>query len=269
MDQKLYARIHPEARNGSVPVRLYDVAGIQFSRGGGSYKGWYPVTDDQADRLRRCHVSNGNPNSMRVFQIEEKKTVDELSASEARSRMAPEQQRIDVARDREIAGLKQKLDNVQPLLDLLGGAEGVQRLARLVALDKAASGQNLSPAEAELVAAVAVAPPRRPPMTELSIDDDAQRRATAVQTHAQSTNTSTQQAGDKKAPQAPPARPGTRPGSQAKEEKKEDKKGDKKGRPEADDKPVASAAHVPLPEPLPDQNAIDMAALADDDDDGI
>jgi hypothetical protein len=265
MAQKLYARIHPEARNGSVPVRLYDVAGIQFSRGGGSYKGWYEVSNDQADRLRRCHVSNGNPNSMRVFQIEEQARVDEISASEARSRMAPEQQRMDVARDREITSLKHQLAAFEPLLALLGNPESVQRLANLAALDKASSGQALSAAESEHVERIAAAPPRRAPMTELDIDDETSKRAAPTQTNG----ATLAQPSDKKAPASPPARPGTRPGARPGAQAKDDKK----SKQEAKEEPAAPAMPVVpannLPEPLPDQNPIDIAALADDDDDGI
>jgi hypothetical protein len=221
MAEQLYARIHPDARNGTVPVRLYDVAGTQFVRGGGGYKGWYEISTDTAERLRRCHVSNGNPNSMRVFQIEGLKAVDEISAAEGRSRMAPEQQRLDRARDVELATIKQQMASLQPLLALLGDPVGLQRLAQLVSLDKASAGLPLSPEEGERVARVAEAPPRRLSMNELDIDDDTSKRA---QTPAQPP---TPARTDKPAP-TPPARPGARPGSGGgkKDEAKKDAKKD-------------------------------------------
>ena len=253
MAGKLYARIHPDARNGTVPVRLYDVAGTQFVRGGGGYKGWYEVSHDTVERLRRCHVSNGNPNSMRVFQIEEQKAVDEISAAEGRSRMAPEQQRIDKARDIELAALKQKMGALEPLLALLGDPAGLQRLVQLVSLDKASTGQPLSHEEGERVAHVAEAPPRRPPMNELDLDDDNDVNKRA----ATSTQPATTRTDNKPAP-APPARPGARPGSGG-AKKDEAKKDTKKG----DASPTAS-----LPPSLPSDisAATDPSLLEDDDD---
>lgn len=249
MPAKLYARIHPDARNGSTPVRLYDVAGIQFTRGGGSYKGWYPVTDEQTEKLRRCHVANGNPNSMRVFQIEDVERVDEISAVEARSRMAPEQQRIDKARDNEIATLKKQLAALDPLLKLLGSPEGLTRLARIVTLDNASNGAALSQEDGDIATAVATAPPRREPMTELDIAHDEKRApvATQAQPPARTEN--------KPAP-APPARPGARPGAGA--GKKDAKK---------DEPKPASNASSSLPASLPSDISAAMDAGAFDEDD--
>lgn len=261
--EKLYARIHPDACSGSTPVRLYDVAGTQFVRGGGAYKGWYEVTSDQADRLRKCHVQNGNPNSMRVFQIEHQKTVDEISSTEARSRMAPEQQRIDVARDREIAKLQQQLGAVQPLLQLFGGAEGMQRLARLIALDKASSGEVLTADENDHVARVAEAPPRRPPMTERDIEDpDTNKRTQAALPAQPPTRT------DNRPAPAPPARPGARPGAGARD-KKDDAKDAKKDPKKDDGKQagVSSAASLPSPLSSDAHVAADPSLLDDEDDD--
>jgi hypothetical protein len=253
MAGKLYARIHPDARNGTVPVRLYDVAGTQFVRGGGGYKGWYEVSADTVERLRRCHVSNGNPNSMRVFQVEEQKTVDEISAVEGRSRMAPEQQRIDKARDVELAALKQQMAALEPLLSLFADPVGMQRLAQLIALDKATSGLPLTSKESEHVERVAEAPPRRTPMNELDLneDDDISKRA-AMGAAPLATRTEA-----KPAP-APPARPGARPGSggtKKDEGKKDVKKGD-----------AAPTASLPASLPSDISAAMDPAHLEDDDD---
>lgn len=254
---KIYARIHPEARNGTTPVRLYDTAGISFTRGGGSYKGWYPVTNEQVEKLRRCHVANGNPNSMRVFQVEEQERVDEISASEARSKMAPEQQRIDVARDGEIAKLKQQvqaLAPLRPLLDLIGTPDGIQRLSRLIALDKASSGAALSEQEGEIVTQVATAPPRRASMSDTDLDAD-EKRVSAAQNQQRTEN--------KPAPAAPapPARPGARPGASGKKDAKNDKKDEPKGEPVQ-----ANIASLPPSLPSDISAAMDPSIIDEDDD---
>jgi hypothetical protein len=257
MAEQQYARIHPDARNDKVPVRLYDVAGKQFVRGEGDYKGWYKINADTAERLRRCHVSNGNPNSMRVFQIEGQKVVDEISAAEGRSRMAPEMQRIDKARDAELAALKKQMASLEPLLALFGDPEKLQRLVQFVALEKAATGQALTNEESERVARVAEATPRRPPMNENDLNDDndiSKRTATTALPTATRSET-------KPAP-APPARPGAppaRPGAKKEEAKKDAKKDEPK--------PVSTSA-ASLPPSLPsDISAVMDPALLEEDDD--
>jgi hypothetical protein len=256
MAQELYARIHPDARNGSTLVRLYDVAGTQFVRGGGSYKGWYPINGDQAERLRRCHVLNGNPNSMRVFQIEEQAHVDEISSSEARSRMAPEQRRVDQARDVKMVALENQIKELAPLAVLLTDPVILDRLRELGALDKASSGKPLTVDEGDRVERVAAAPPRRPPMSELDIDDD--RRPPAATQSQPPARTEV-----KPAP-APPARPGARPGAGAKDKKEDGKKDSKK----EEAKPAASTPVDELPKSIPsDAHASADPSLLDEDDD--
>lgn len=257
MAEQQYARIHPDARNDKVPVRLYDVAGKQFVRGEGDYKGWYKINADTAERLRRCHVSNGNPNSMRVFQIEGQKVVDEISAAEGRSRMAPEMQRIDKARDIELAALKQQMTALEPLLSLLNDPARLQQFAQFIALDKATAGLPLTPKESEHVERVAEAPPRRPPMNENDLNDDndiSKRTATTALPTATRSET-------KPAP-APPARPGAppaRPGAKKDDAKKDAKKDEPKPAP-------ASTASLPPSLPSDISAVMDPALLEEDDD---
>jgi hypothetical protein len=258
---KLYARIHPDARQDQTVVRRRDTCGIVFERGVGPYKGWHPVSHEQAEKLRRVFMSPNNPNSMRIFQIEELAQVDVIAGSEARVRMTPEARRIDVARDSEIGQLKKQLDDVQRALSLFGDTSVLARLSRLLELDTAASGGGMSIEAGDRMESVVAAPPRRPNLDERMLDDESNKRdAVSTQTTAA--------ANANKAATPPPPRPGAVPGRQDKQDgKKQDGKNKDKDAPPA--RPGASTPAAPpaVTPPASLADALDSSVILADDDD--
>lgn len=254
MSEELYARIHPDAKRGQTPVKYYDTAGVAFQRGQGPYKGWHPVTPAQVKRLQLVHVTPGNPNSMRIFQVEKKAVVDEIAAAEARMRMTPEQQRMDLARDSEVSKLRKQVDELSalaPLIKLLANPALLQQLQMIDALNQASSGAPVDPKVGDRVETIAAAPPRRPPMDERMLDD-----AKDVKPAPQTQPPARQQ---ERPAQAPPARPG----AAKKDEKKGDKKGDQK---KPDVPPPARPGAAPTQPPVSPEAAAILAQSDEEDD---
>lgn len=208
MKEQKYARIHPEAQTGTgssaVQVKLYDACGIAFRRGQGPYKGWYPVGEEQVRKLGTKYVSPGNPNSMRIFQIAGKEDVDAIAASEARTKMSPEQARLQTAHDSELKVMKGKLEKLEPLIKLLSDpAALVAHLQKINDTANALADKSMSQEEGDRAERIARGTPRRAPLDETQLDDDGdERRASAARTEPSN------QSGGGGRPPPPPARPG-------------------------------------------------------------
>jgi hypothetical protein len=207
MREQKFARIHPEAQTGTgssvVQVKLNDACGVAFRRGQGPYKGWYPVAEEQIRKLGTKYVSPGNPNSMRIFQIAGKEEVDAIAASEARTRMSPEQARLSTAHDSELKAMKGKLEKLEPLIKLLSNpAALVAHLQKINDTANALADKSMSQEEGDRAERIARGTPRRAPLDETHLDDDDERRASAARTEPSN------QAGGGGRPPPPPARPG-------------------------------------------------------------
>ena len=265
-----YARIHPDARQDGTPVKRRDTCGIVFERGNGSYKGWHPVTDEQADKLSRQHLSPNNPNTMRIFQIESVANVDLIAASESRAKMSPEAKRIDVTRERELESVKEELRTVKgalsalaspQLLALLADPSLLAKLNRLTDLDAAVSGQMTKEA-GDRIESVVAGPPRRGPMDERLLDDPSDKRNASTTSAATSNNAS-----NKPAP-PPPGRPGAQPGKT--DAKKDGKDAPKKQQQEAQARPGAAPSAPPAPSAASPSDALsdtlDVSLLDEEDD---
>ena len=252
---KFFARIHPDARQDQTVVRRRDTCGIIFERGVGPYKGWHPVSDEQADKLRRVFMSPNNPNSMRIFQLEEREQVDKIAGSEARARMTPEAKRIDQARDGELAMLKQKLAEMEQTLAALGGPGLIANLVRLAELNAVSAGLGMSAEAGDRIEKIAAGPARRPNLDERMLDDETTKRA-PVAAQVDATN--------KPAP-APAARPGAVPGAQP--GKKSDAKKQPQESPAARPGTASVAQPVAAPAAAPSADDLaNMASILDDDD---
>lgn len=256
--EKLYARIHPDARQDNTVIRRCDTAGLVFERGVGPYNGWHPVSEEQAAKLRRKYISPNNPNTMRMFQIEVQAQVDVIAGSEARSRMTPEAKRIDHTREQELAHVKAQLGEVQRVLAVLGNPELLARLARLSELDQAASGSGMSQEAGDRIEKVVAAPPRRPNLDERILDDASDRRAPTGAAAPPNSATS-----NKPAP-PPAARPGAQPGKPDGKKQDGGKKHDKDAPPAA--RPGTAQA-APPPASLASPSDIIDPSLLDDDED--
>ncbi len=218
-DTQLFARFHPDS-----PRKTHTTAGITFARGQGPYKGWYPVSKDQADKLRQIPLVEGNPNSGRAFQVEAKSMVDDITAHEARVRMTPEQARITAAHDVELRRVQNELAEMKGALSgltqVLGMGSDPKAMQRMTAMFKAMRGEPLGDEELRILDSIATAPPRRGPMDDRELDDDHEPTSVppgeqgSAPTGAMGPRPGAAQPGDAAKDQAavtappPPARPG-------------------------------------------------------------